>query len=125
MNVFFIIAGLLLLVAFLVHLVAGDREYRQVHPAAPQLFRFWLLGRCTFHVASADLLLSAAVLLATGLGVLPYSLPLLGFIAVLYGSYCLAWLLTVKYSGAQGRDYLALGQWMLFLLVFLLTLGGL
>lgn len=125
MNVFFIIAGGLLLVAFLVHVVSGDREYRQVRPEAAQLFRFWLLGRCVFHVASVDLLLSGAALLATGLGLLPYSLPLLGFIAALYGCYCLAWLLTVKHSGAQGADYLALGQWILFLLVFLLTLGGL
>lgn len=124
MNLFFLIAGLFLLVAFAVHFVAGDREYRQLRPADPSRFSFWLTGRCTFHMASMDLLLPGIYLCCLGTGVMPYSFAPVLFINLLFLGYLLSWLLTVKVSGAHGKEYLKQGQWLLFLLVCLLLAGG-
>lgn len=124
MNIFFLVAGVLLLIAFTVHFFVGDREYRRLRPAEEAHFSFWLTGRCTFHMASIDLLLPGIYLCCLGMGVTAYFFPLVLFFLFMFSGYLLSWLLTVKISDAHGKEYLKQGQWLLFLLVCVLLLCG-
>lgn len=127
MNIPFVAAGSLLLLAFFVHTFMGDREYRALKPGrrhTSQHFSYWLTGRSVFHMASMDLLLGGGWLFATGVGMLTYSPPLATFLCLLYGAYLCAWLASLYLSGASTSDYLKQGQWILFLLVAALVAAG-
>ncbi len=55
MNYFFISAGIVLFIALLVHMIAGDREYRKLNPGKQcneigKTFGYWLMGRGTFQM---------------------------------------------------------------------------
>ncbi|MDO5083624.1 hypothetical protein EII34_10505 [Arachnia propionica] len=124
MNLPFLIAGLLLLAACAVHVVAGDREQRQLRPATRDHFGHWLTGRCVFHMASIDLLVQGAVILLLGLEVIPFSWALVAILLVLQVGYLIAWLVTLVASGARREDYARQAQWALFLVVVVLLSVG-
>ncbi len=129
MNYFFISAGTLLFVSFLIHTIAGDKEYCKLNPGKQhdrpgKMFGFWLMGRCTFQMVSMDLLLGSVFILLMGVNITSFNFHLSLFIALLYFGYLIAWLLTLFTSKAGRENYLNQGQWILFLIVFILIVLG-
>ena len=129
MNTCFISAGILLLIAFPIHLLFGNRDYSRLDPQSnglelPTLHRIWMMGRCCFHMVSVDLLLSAVFLLLLGTQVIPYNFYLALLVLLLYVGYLGAWLATLYVSRVKPVLYLHLGQWMLFVVAFVLILIG-
>lgn len=134
MNYYFITAGIFLFVCLLIHMIAGDRDYRTLDPrktdpasSAEKTARrlgVWLMGRGTFQMVSVDLLVSSAFVFLTGINAIPFSYHLMLFVALLYGGYLVFWLLTLLVSKAGASNYINQGQWILFLVaVVLITLG--
>ncbi|MDO5068089.1 MAG: hypothetical protein Q4D96_12480 [Propionibacteriaceae bacterium] len=125
MNIPFVIAGVLLLAACAIHTVAGDKEQRRLRPAADgDHFNHWLTGRCVFHIASIDLLVQGAVIVLLGIGVIPYSWPLVALLLTLHVGYLVAWVATLLVSRARKRDHARQLQWVMFLTVALLLIAG-
>ncbi len=129
MNYLFIAAGTILFISLLVHMIAGDKEYRKLNPQkwnneAGKTFGYWLMGRGTFQMVSVDLLLSSVFLFLMGFGIVPFNIWLSLFIALLYLGYLVFWLVTLFVSKARPENYLSQGQWILFLVVFILVILG-
>ncbi len=130
MNYWFISAGIFLFISLLIHMIAGDKEYRKLNPKklnseSTHLFGFWLMGRGTFQMVSVDLLLTSVFILLMGINIIPYNFQLSLFIALLYAGYLVFWLLTLLASKARPANYLRQGQWVLFLIAFILIVSGL
>ncbi len=129
MNYPFIAAGIVLFLAFVIHTIFGDKDYREINPgrgdaASVRPFQIWLMGRGTFQMVSVDLLLTAVAIFLMGINIIPYNYHLAGFIALLYLGYLAFWLLTLLFSKAKGVDYLRVGQWTIFLTAFVLIMAG-
>ncbi len=129
MNCFFIAAGIFLFVSLIIHMTAGDKEYRELDPRkrsdnSGKMFGFWLMGRGTFQMVSADLLLTSVFIFLTGIGVISFNRLLLLFIALLYSGYLVFWLVTLLVSKAKRMNYLYQGQWILFLIALVLIISG-
>lgn len=130
MNYFFISAGIFLFIALLIHMLAGDKEYRELNPQkqsskSDKVFGIWLMGRGTFQMVSVDLLLTSVAVFLMGIKVIPFNLYLSIFIALLYSGYLVFWLATLVVSKAQKSNYVQQGQWILFLMALILILLGL
>ena len=130
MNYYFISAGIFLFISLLIHMIAGDKEYRELNPRrqaneSDKMFGYWLMGRGTFQMVSVDLLLTSVFIFLMGINVVPYNEFLSLFIALLYAGYLVFWLLTLFISKAKRTNYLMQGQWMLFLIAFILIILGL
>lgn len=129
MNYWFLSAGVLLLLAFLVHTFKGNRFYTILNPrktgaGEPAVYGVWLLGRGGWQVIGVDLLLGGGFLLAQGTGLMAYSFPLTLFIALAYGLYCAAFLVAFAVEGARAASYKRSPQWLLFLVVSALVATG-
>ena len=126
MNYWFISAGAFLFISLLIHMVAGDKDYRKLSSKAQnnEQFGFWLMGRGTFQMVSVDLLLTSVVLFLMGINIIPYNLYLSLFIAALYAGYLVFWLFTLYVSNAKSSNYLKQGQWILFLIALILIIIG-
>ncbi len=129
MNYYFIAAGIFLFISFLIHVVAGNKEYAELKPQnhniqSDRLHGIWLMGRSCFQMASADLLLTAIFIFLMGINLIPYNFYLSLFIALLYLGYLIFWVLTLFVSKAKCTNYLKQGQWMLFLIAFILIVLG-
>jgi hypothetical protein len=114
----------------LIHTIAGDKDYRALNPRkqaneSDKMFGYWLMGRGTFQMVSVDLLLTSVFIFLMGINVIPYNEFLSLFIALLYAGYLVFWLLTLFISKAKGTNYLMQGQWILFLIAFILIILGL
>ena len=94
MNGWFLAAGALLAAAFFVHVFSGNRFY------------------------------SAAFLLLLGTSVLPRNFALELLLLLVFGGWCVFWLVSLLCEKAGGRHYLRLCHWALFLVLFGLVLGG-
>ena len=130
MNYYFISAGIFLFISLLIHTIAGDKDYRALNPRkqaneSDKMFGYWLMGRGTFQMVSVDLLLTSVFIFLMGINVIPYNEFLSLFIALLYAGYLVFWLLTLFISKAKGTNYLMQGQWILFLIAFILIMLGL
>ena len=128
MNGWFLAAGALLAAAFSVHLFSGNRLYSAARPdaatAPPRACEAWMMGRCGMQMISVDLLLAAGFLVLSGLGVLPRSFWFELFLLLLFGGWGIFWLVSLACEKAGGRYFLRLCQWVLFLVLFGLVLGG-
>ncbi|WP_373741236.1 hypothetical protein [Neisseria sp.] len=126
MNGWLIAAGLLILLAQPVHMFIGDKEYRRLRPERDDTphFAYWLCGRASFQMVSADLLLSGGCILLTGLDLLPYSTALIGFFTLLYAAYAVFWFGTLAVSRAPAVQYGKQGQWLLFCVITALLVSG-
>jgi hypothetical protein len=117
MNYFWLIAGLLGLVALGAHALIGDRELRLFRPTTEGTpLSKWRMARAGWHLVSADLLVSNSLLVGLGLGYWATFTPVAGLLALLYAAYGLTWLITLLVSRAPRRDYLANGQWLFLVL---------
>lgn len=129
MNYYFIAAGIFLFLSFLIHVVAGNKEYTELKPQnhniqSDRLHGIWLMGRGSFQMVSADLLLTAVFIFLIGINLIPFNFYLSLFVAMLYLGYLVSWLLTLFISKAKRANYLRQGQWMLFLIAFILIVLG-
>ena len=106
MNGWFIAAGTLLIAAFFVHVVSGNRFYTAACPgrnaAADKAYEAWLMGRCGVQMITADLALGAVFLLLLGFGVIPRNFQLELFLLLTYGGWFLLWLVSLGYERAAG-----------------------
>lgn len=104
MNGWFIAAGTLLIAAFFVHVVSGNRFYTAACPgrnaAADKAYEAWLMGRCGVQMITADLALGAVFLLLLGFGVIPRNFQLELFLLLTYGGWFLLWLVSLGYERA-------------------------
>lgn len=130
MNYWFISAGSFLFICLLIHMIAGDKNYRMLNPKKDnqddnKTFGFWLMGRGTFQMVSVDLLLTSVCVFLMGINVIPYNFHLALFISLLYAGYLLFWLLTLYVSKAKPTNYIEQGQWVIFLISFILIILGL
>jgi len=124
-SYFFLIAGLIIAVSFVVHLIGGNKEYLSIKPSRDdESFQYWLLGSCCFQMVSADLLITAAFMLLMGLDIIPYNYHLALFLTVIFAGYLIFWLSTLALNRAMSKYYLRLGQWTLFLSAMLLVIAG-
>ena len=130
MNYWFISAGIFLFISLLIHMIAGDKDYCKLNSStenkgSDKVFGFWLMGRGTFQMVSVDLLLTSIAIFLMGISVISYSFHLIIFIAFLYAGYLIFWLFTLCASKAKPMNYLKQGQWILFLIAFVLIVLGL
>lgn len=114
MNISFLIAQVLLLLAVVAHAWAGDRDLHSLRPdASDPALEQWLQARAGWHLVSWDLLLAAiGVSLLTWTDVLAAHRAVYSHLLVVYfvGAGA-AWLLTlVGTPGVAGRWW-RLGQW--------------
>ena len=65
-----------------------------------------------------------AFLLLLGTGVLPRNFALELLLLLVFGGWCVFWLVSLLCEKAGGRHYLRLCHWALFLVLFGLVLGG-
>ncbi len=129
MNAYFIAAGGFLFVVTLIHTIFGNIEYAALNPRKLGIFdskpfQNWLMGRGCFQMVTADLLLSGIFIFLTGINAIPYSFYLMLFMALLYLGYLVFWLASLFVSKAEAVHYIKVGQWSLFLVVFILTVSG-
>ncbi|MEM1055760.1 MAG: hypothetical protein AAGI52_09540 [Bacteroidota bacterium] len=121
MNLFSTLAGVLTLLAFGIHTVAGAREFRLFAPSreARGPRRAWVQALAGWHWVSVSLLASAGLFLAIGLtDRVPGEPTVLLGLAGYFAACGLAWLATVAISGGEvRRRYLVLGQWVFCFLV--------
>lgn len=128
MNGWFLGAGALLAAAFCVHVFSGNRFYSEARPdaatAPSRAYEAWLMGRCGFQMISVDLALAATFVLLLGTGALPRNFALELLLLLVFGGWCVFWLVALLCEKAGGRRYLRLCHWALFLVLFGLVLGG-
>lgn len=125
MNGWFLAAGVLLIGAFFVHMVSGNRFYSTARPDRGAAgYPAWLMGRCGMQMIGADLALAAAMLLALGLGAVPRNFFLELLLTLLFGCWTLAWLAALIWERASGRHSRRLCHWVLFLVLTVLLSAG-
>lgn len=121
MNTFLIIANALVLLTFIAHTFAGDREYKQIEPLpnAPTKLRiFWTMGRGAFHIVSADFLLAT-----TGLALINFTdyfaepKLLLQILTVYFFAYGIGFLIALVISKKFENIYFKMWQWILMLVI--------
>lgn len=112
MNGWFLAAGALLAAAFFVHVFSGNRFYSAARPdtaTAPSgAYEAWLMGRCGVQMISVDLFLCTAFLLLLGTSVLPRNFALELLLLLVFGGWCVFWLVSLLCEKAGGRHYLRL-----------------
>ncbi len=126
MNGWFLTAGALLVAAFLVHVVAGNRFYSCARPRkeAAGAYEAWLMGRCGVQMITVDLALAAVFVLLLGGGILPRNFQLELFLLLTCSGWCAFWLVSLGCEKASRNYYLRLCHWALFfVLAVLLGLG--
>ena len=124
-SYFFLVAGIIIAIAFVVHLIGGNKEYTMIKPSRDdESFQYWLLGSCCFQMVSADLLITSAFMLLLGLDIIPYNYHLALFLAVIFAGYLIFWLSNLALNRAKSYFYLRLGQWTLFISAMILMIVG-
>lgn len=123
MNLPFAIVGVLVLVALLAHVFMGLRETLSIHPerdgadgpTSARLERNWMQALCAFQLVSVDLLVLASfALLLAFTDVVPQRRLVANALGVFFAFWGLAWLIQLVVLRAPRRNYLLLGQWILW-----------
>ena len=132
MVVPFVMAGVLMALAFGAHIFVGTRETLSLRPVAhsantentvsapanhTELSRHWTQAMCVFQLVSIDLLLITIVtFLLAFTDLLPAKREIGLFIAAYLGAWGFVWLVQLAAVKVERRTYYMLGQWMLFFL---------
>ena len=117
-------AGGLVLLALLAHCFIGNKEALSARPApssparspgAERVELSWVQSMCAFQLVTVDLLLLAAGLLVLGVSDgFPGRSTLALFAAAYFALWGTAWLLQLIVLRRAGKDFLLLGQWILW-----------
>jgi len=125
MNGWYLAAGGVLVAAFFVHIVAGNRFYSAARPSPrSRAYDAWLMGRCGMQLVATDLALTALFAWLLGAGAIARNRPLELFLLAAYCGWTLLWLVSLAAEQAERRCYVRLWQWALFLSVALLLGAG-
>ncbi len=120
-------AGILCLIAFSVHAIAGDREFAQmpVTRNSTKTSDTWVQTRSGWHWVSTDLLLSGILLLLIETTqVISARTEILNLASIYFYCCGTAWLITVLISKDTVVQIWRVGQWMFcFLMSLLIYLG--
>jgi hypothetical protein len=123
MDIPILLANILTLLAFFIHIFMGDRELKIIQPVTDlnlgtEKQEKWTMARCGWHWISFDLLF-ATIGLAT-INFTDYfnnEKTLLQILAVYFLGYSIVWVLTIAISKPFPKNYIKLGQWILLLLI--------
>lgn len=129
MNIPILIAGLLSLLAFVVHAIVGDKEHKALRPAdraSKKSKETWVQARCGWHWVSVDLLLSGVVLVLLATTEVIESKLEVSLLLGIYFFVCgVVWLVMVLISKTDDIRIMFLGQWVFcFLMSGLIYLGS-
>lgn len=131
MNIFTLIANILVFLAFVIHTFMGDKELKVNEPDKSDEFYLikiekWTMARCGWHWVSWDLLMASV-----GLFLLNFTdffidkATVLQILICYFLGYALVWICTIFISKSFPKNYLKLGQWILLLLISLFLYLGL
>lgn len=128
MNTLLLVAGVLLLLAFIAHAFIGDREYKALKPkidAPSKTKETWVQVRSGWHWVSVDLLFSAGILLLMATTEFIKAKSEISLLLSIYFLICgVVWLCTVLFSKTENKQILVLGQWVFCFLISGLIYAG-
>ena len=127
MNFVILIAGILSLLAFFIHAIAGDQEYRRLKPPPAQEtdYQIWLQGRGGWHWISIDLLACGILLLLISASdIITAKSEILNLLGIYFLLCGLTWLGVVLFSREKNRQIFTLGQWIFCILMAALVFLG-
>ncbi|MFC4159008.1 hypothetical protein [Chitinimonas lacunae] len=134
MNYSFLTAGVLVALAFLAHTFIGVREALSTRPLRQGqrdsdfmvLERRWVQSLCAFQLVTIDLLALAALLIALSFpSLLPARQSLAQMSLLLLLGWGVIWLIQMAALRRPFKDYLVLGQWILWFICAGLLYQGL
>jgi hypothetical protein len=128
MNLFYLSANLLFFAAFVVHSFVGDKEIREIEPyenSSERKREIWTMIRCGWHWISTDLeFFTLALTLVNFTNFFTVEDEIVRLIIVYLLCYTIIWLAVISFSKAFSKNYLKLGQWLLFIFIALLLYLG-
>lgn len=125
MNIFILIANILVFLAFVVHTFVGDKELKINEPDVINEKDFikrekWTMARCGWHWVSWDLLMaSVGLFLLNFTDFFTDKITVLQILICYFLGYAFVWICTIFISKIFPKNYLKLGQWILLLLISL------
>ena len=125
MNIPILVAGILTFVAFLAHIIVGNKESLRVDPRrlvkgqdvsdSETVVRNWVQVMCAFQMVTIDLLVLSGLLFALSTtDLVPSRRTIATGIAVFFALWGVIWLLQLLLLKREAMDYLKLGQWILW-----------
>ncbi|MBC9796026.1 hypothetical protein [Sinomicrobium weinanense] len=129
MDIPVLIANILTLLAFFIHMFTGDGELKIFEPENDEKHlkrEKWTMVRCGWHWVSFDLLFASI-----GLGIINFTdfleneKLLLQILAIYFLGYGIVFLIVITISRKFPKNYLKLGQWILLWLISGLLYWGL
>lgn len=127
MNILLLIANGLTILAFGIHAYVGDQEVQMIQPDSDpennyQKQEKWTMTRCGWHWVSFDLLfISIGLTLINFTDFISEQRLILQIMSVYLLGNGVFWFVTILISRKFPKNFLKLGQWMLLLLLALLT----
>lgn len=128
------IAASLVFLAFLAHTFVGTREALSTRPRelqaedknkAEKIERNWVQSLCAFHLVTVDLLALTLLLFILGITDIFSARKEIAMIAAAFFTvWAAAWLIQLLALHRRPKDYLFLGQWLLWLVCAGLLLWG-
>ncbi|MDO4764354.1 MAG: hypothetical protein Q4A00_08255 [Flavobacteriaceae bacterium] len=131
MNIFILIANILVFLAFVIHTFMGDKELKVNEPDKPDksyLIKIekWTMARCGWYWISWDLLMaSVGLFLLNFTNFFADKTTVLQILICYFLGYAFVWICTIFISKSFPKNYLKLGQWILLLLISLFLYLGL
>jgi len=130
MNISILIANILTLLAFFIHMFMGDKELKVLQPPdnAEDFVNKqekWTMVRCGWHWISLDLLFASI-----GLAVINFTnyldceTTLLKIISIYFLGYAIVWIIVILISKKFDKNFIKLGQWILLLAISCLIYFG-
>lgn len=123
MNISLLIVASTTSIAFLAHTVVGIKEAYSTEPKTLQatvdttIQRNWMQSMAAFQMVTVDLLLLSVLLWLLALtNWIPQAEGVTMVLSGLFLLWGLAWWLQVVFISENKKDYLALSQWLLWLL---------
>ncbi|HFC91561.1 MAG TPA: hypothetical protein ENJ51_01975 [Leucothrix mucor] len=129
MNWYIFSAGALVIIAFFVHAVVGDKEFRLLRPETEggntRENDVWIQTRSGWHWVSVDLLLTGiALLLIASTDIISAKREISFLLFLYYLVTGITWLITVLLNKANNNQILVIGQWIFCFIVSGLTYIG-
>ena len=131
MNIPVFIVGVLTSLAFVAHLVVGTQESYSLKPTASSDAAFrvaernWLQSMAAFQMVTVDLLALSILLFVLALtDLISAESTIILTLSAFYLLWGVAWVVQLVMLKAQHKNYLQLGQWLLWLLCAALLYWG-
>ena len=128
MNIVWLVAGSLVLLASFIHAFVGDKEFQVLKPETDRPAKYgetWIQSRSGWHWVSVDLVLVGILLITMSITSFINAETEIAILLCIYFLCCgMVWLATVFFSGMGISQVFRLGQWIFcFLVSGLIFLG--